>query len=139
MDIQEENMSKLIKCSVIVAMFAITLSIYMTYAQSTSSYDPTRYGIPTQIAGYTVLGVQTIENTPCMPYGTAQLVLKTSQPNVKSFLRNVLIDTVQQALAKLTEKANFKWGFVFVGPKATREQIWAENEKRNEKLGMLIV
>ena len=56
---------------VTIIVLVVAVGVFLAYLQDRRekmlSYEPSDYGIPDEIAGYKVLGVQTADSNPCQP------------------------------------------------------------------------
>jgi hypothetical protein len=104
-----------------------------TYA---ASYEPATYGIPEEIAGYSILLVQTSENNPCIPSGMMELTVMPIHPDPHNSLapanesRNFSAEIHNLLISK-----QFEISTLFVEHNnSSREEFIDESEKRNSWL-----
>ncbi len=102
------------------------------YARSGESpFDPAKFGVPDQLAGYRVLAVLNETNYACLRTGEKHLVLLSSEANLHDYLSSSDPNSIKQALhaANLDEYAS--WGWDIVGPGTTQEQLIQQLELSN--------
>jgi len=93
-----------------------------------SSYDPSRYGVPSTINGYKVIAVLAPDNTLCMPEWEKRVVVQATSSDLQSYQD---ADESNQIIHSLDALDKTTWTIEIVGPGVTFEQFVAENEKGN--------
>lgn len=122
-----------IKLLLISTVLMITL-LGMLSQPTTSSYDPALYGLPDTLAGYTVIAVQTPENTICFHGDKKRLTLQATENTIDHFLTSADPAAITAELIQLGLADQFERGYTFVGPGVTREQIILELRESNANL-----
>ncbi|MCA9914502.1 MAG: hypothetical protein KC496_14210 [Anaerolineae bacterium] len=107
----------------LIAVVLLVALLGMLAQPTTSSYDPALYGLPDTLAGYTVIAVQTPENTICFHGDKQRLTLQATENTIDHFLTNADPAAITTALIQLGLADQFDHGYTFVGPGVTREQI----------------
>lgn len=102
----------------------------------TASYQPATYGIPEQVAGYSILLVKTSENTRCLPAGMMELTIMPVHPDPHNSLAPA--DTNGNFFAeiqKLPVSSQFEVSALFVEHHTwNRQKMIESNEAINASL-----
>lgn len=91
---------------------------------------PEDINLPDSIAGYSILAILNSDTTACIPPHTTRIIL---QPTVDENPSTYNLDAVLRALEELGRDDILNWGFEFVGPSVTIEQITTENLRWNNQ------
>lgn len=118
----------------LIAVALLVTLLGMLTQPTIFSYDPALYGLPDTLAGYTVIAVQTSENTICLHSERKRLILQATESTTDYFLASADPDAVTAELIQLGLVDQFEHGYTFVGPGVTQEQIILELEKTESTL-----
>lgn len=116
----------------------LSVAVPNVQAKQTSLYWMAKYenekrGLPSTFGGLRVLAVLTPDNTACLPSGEKRLVLRTDQPDIETFLKTSSYNAITEDLQQKGYKEFTKWNVEIVGPGATDDQFFRENENWNQK------
>ena len=117
-----------------LVILGITFSVFMVLSTVQADdppgvYDPAYYGLPETLGGYTVLVVETAQNTACRLTGNSKgLVLQAPPPSIEGFLATADVNMIYQELENAGFNRDDFNAFSFVSSGITRERIITDNQ-----------